>query len=128
MSTILLLDHDPALRDQLDASLTNDDHVVIIAANQHDALSLLSMIAVNLVIANLSIPGLDWASFCAESRALPGYAQLPVILLSTNVSQAIQPSAEYTAFIRMAAPLPALRPLIRCSLRTSRQAAVAGGR
>lgn len=124
MSTILLLDHDPALRDQLDASLTNDGHVVIIAASHGDALALLRMIPVNLVIANLSVPGLDWAGFCAQSRALPGYAQLPVILVSTGVGQEIQPSADYTAFIRMAAPLPALKPLVRCSLRTARQAAV----
>jgi CheY-like chemotaxis protein len=120
MSTLLLLEHDPVLRDQLYASLSGDGHVVVVAATPEDALEFLKLNAINLVIANLSVLDLDWAGFCAQSRGLPGYAQLPVILLSTNVQQKMQPSAEYTAFIRTAAPLPALRPLVRCSLRACR--------
>jgi two-component system chemotaxis response regulator CheY len=120
MSTLLLLEHDPALRDQLYASLSGDGHVVVVAATPEDALEFLKLTAVNLVIANLSALNLNWAGFCAQSRELPGYAQLPVILLSTNGQQQMQPSGEYTAFIRTATPLPALRPLVRCSLGACR--------
>ena len=125
MSTLLLLEPDPALRDQLYASLTGDGHFVVVAATAADAVELLKFIPISLVIANLAMLGRGWAEFCAQARDLPGQAQLPVILLSTSPSQEMQPSAEYTAFIRMAAPLPALRPLIKCSLRTLRHAAVA---
>jgi DNA-binding response OmpR family regulator len=120
MSTLLLLEHDPALRDQLYASLSGDGHLVVVAATPADALEFLTLTSVSLVIANLGALDLGWASFCAQARELPGYAQLQVILLSTNGHPPMQPAAEYTAFIRTAAPLPALRPLVRCSLRACR--------
>jgi two-component system chemotaxis response regulator CheY len=87
MSKVVLAVDDVATMRQMVASTLRDaGYEVIEAANATEALTYASEHAVDLVLADLYMPGLDGIGLIRELRALPAYRLTPMLLLTTESS------------------------------------------
>src|SRR5574340_134462 len=84
MKTILVVDDDEAIRTLLQEELEEDGYKVLIATNARDALKLVASEALDLVILDIRMPGMDGLE--ALPRILGIKEGLPVIL-NTAYSQ-----------------------------------------
>lgn len=92
---ILVVDDDPAMRAYITTSLTPLWPSLLEAATGDQALELLAAADpgdVALVISDVVMPGLDGLALRAAIHALPGYADLPVLLVTGEV--ALDPVAD----------------------------------
>lgn len=83
-STILLVDDSPTVRTIVKVYLTGLDFAFLEASNGQEALDVLARSAVNLVIADINMPGMDGLTFLERIRASDRapLRKLPVILLT----------------------------------------------
>jgi CheY-like chemotaxis protein len=91
LSQVLVIDDEAAIREVAHRVLTSAGYQVITAANGSEALGLLrdSKIAVDLVLADLVMPGMTGPAFAAQARAMcPG---LPVLFMSGYEQQEAAP-------------------------------------
>jgi CheY-like chemotaxis protein len=84
MKTILVVDDDEAIRILLQEELTEEGYRVITASNARDALKIVEQEALNLVILDIRMPGMDGLE--ALPRILGMKEGLPVIF-NTAYSQ-----------------------------------------
>jgi two-component system, response regulator, stage 0 sporulation protein F len=84
MKTILVVDDDEAIRTLLQEELEEDGYKVLIATNARDALKLVAGEALDLVILDIRMPGMDGLE--ALPRILGIKEGLPVIM-NTAYSQ-----------------------------------------
>ena len=83
VATVLLVDDDPGVRFALTEVLADRGYRVITAGSGAQALTLLD--GVDVVVTDLSMPGMDGLELVAQIRArMPG---LPVILLTAHGSE-----------------------------------------
>jgi len=85
---ILVVDDDPAMRAYITASLAPLWPCLLEAASGDQALEALAAAdpgVVGLVISDVVMPGLDGLALRAAIHALPGYAELPVLLVTGEV-------------------------------------------
>jgi CheY-like chemotaxis protein len=93
MKRILVVDDDDNLRELLAAILSQEGRVVDTARNGIDALALLNNNHYDLILSDLSMPGLDGPSLYEFLRTI---APIPrVIFMTGNVG-----GGEYAAFLR----------------------------
>ena len=78
MKTILVVDDDEAIRTLLQEELEDDGYKVLIATNARDALKMVAAEALDLVILDIRMPGMDGLE--ALPRILGLKDSLPVIL------------------------------------------------
>jgi len=83
MSTILLVDDDPGVRYALSEVLRDRGYHVIAAASGAEALKVLS--GVDVVVTDLTMPGMDGLELCSHIMARA--PKLPVILLTAHGSE-----------------------------------------
>jgi len=91
LSQVLVIDDEAAIREVAHRVLTSAGYQVITAANGSEALGLLrdSKIAIDLVLADLVMPGMTGPAFAAQARAMcPG---LPVLFMSGYEQQEAAP-------------------------------------
>jgi len=84
MKTILVVDDDEAIRTLLQEELEDDGYKVLIATNARDALKIVAAEALDLVILDIRMPGMDGLE--ALPRILGIKEGLPVIM-NTAYSQ-----------------------------------------
>jgi CheY-like chemotaxis protein len=84
MKTILVVDDDEAIRTLLQEELEEDGYKVLIATNARDALKMVASEALDLVILDIRMPGMDGLE--ALPRILGIKEGLPVIM-NTAYSQ-----------------------------------------
>jgi len=84
MKTILVVDDDEAIRTLLQEELEEDGYKVLIATNARDALKMVAAEALDLVILDIRMPGMDGLE--ALPRILGIKEGLPVIM-NTAYSQ-----------------------------------------
>jgi two-component system, response regulator, stage 0 sporulation protein F len=84
MKTILVVDDDEAIRTLLQEELEEDGYKVLVATNARDALKLVASEALDLVILDIRMPGMDGLE--ALPRILGIKEGLPVIM-NTAYSQ-----------------------------------------
>ena len=82
MSTILIVDDDPEIREAERRLFTGEGHSVLTAANGRDALELLGRIRPDLILLDLSMPVMDGLTFLAERLRRSIGLDVPVICLS----------------------------------------------
>lgn len=86
MSTILLVDDDPGVRYALSEVLRDRGYHVIAAASGAEALrALAGTSAVDVVVTDLSMPGMDGLELCSKITA--SAPKLPVLLLTAHGSE-----------------------------------------
>ena len=84
MKTILVVDDDEAIRTLLQEELEDEGYTVLIATNARDALKMVASEALDLVILDIRMPGMDGLE--ALPRILGIKEGLPVIM-NTAYSQ-----------------------------------------
>lgn len=84
--SVLVVDDDPESRDVVAAHLENHDATVLLAASAAEALDLLQAGAVDVLLADLAMPGEDGYSLVRKLRALssPRAATVPAAALTAS--------------------------------------------
>ncbi len=83
MKTILFVDDDPILQVALSRRLQAQDYQVLQASSAQVALDLLATEAVDVVVSDIMMPGMDGLEFCQRLRATPAGQTVPFIFLSS---------------------------------------------
>lgn len=81
---ILIIDEDEALAKYIKSSLEQDSYIVNIVLNGQQALKNIDECIYNLIIINISLPGIDGFSLLKRIR---GKCYVPVILISGDCSE-----------------------------------------
>ncbi|HET8645599.1 MAG TPA: response regulator [Vicinamibacteria bacterium] len=85
---ILVVDDEPALRELLGEVLAEAGYRVSTAGDGHEAMEALERVAPELVISDISMPGMDGYRLYAEVRARPRWVNVPFLFLSGHGSEA----------------------------------------
>src|SRR5688572_32885448 len=85
--TILAVDDQPANLRLLDAVLSPRGYRVVHATSGEQALELLPSSAVDLVLLDIVMPGVDGYEVCRRIRSAPETAFLPVVMITASGNQ-----------------------------------------
>ena len=88
MPTILVVDDAKTMRDTLRDLLAPHGFDIYEADNGESGLDMLGKQAIDLVISDLNMPGMDGIETLQRLRALPGCASLPVIAMTADATEA----------------------------------------
>jgi len=97
MKKVLLMSALHALLEQEKTFLGRADMAVSVAATGEEALQVLRAERVDLIMAQLDLPGLTGEGLCARIRECPGAAAVPLILTCANTPEAIKRSSRCKA-------------------------------
>ena len=81
---ILIVDDEPTARTLLRLILVRAEYTVVEAADGYEALKKLEETAVDLVLLDVMMPGMDGIEVCEKMRAAEKTAVVPVLLLSAK--------------------------------------------
>ena len=90
MKTILTVDDSPSMRQMLAYVLTSNGYTVIEAEDGEQALELAKTNLADLVLTDQNMPKLDGIGLIKALRGLPGYKTVPIMMLTTESSQALK--------------------------------------
>ena len=82
--TILIVDDEPTARTLLRLILVRAEYTVVEATDGYEALKKLGETAVDLVLLDVMMPGMDGIEVCQKIRAAEKTAVVPVLLLSAK--------------------------------------------
>jgi len=85
---ILVVDDSASIRLVVSIALKGAGYDVIEACDGQDALTKLNGEKINLIISDVNMPNMDGIAFLKELKLLPRYKFTPVIMLTTEASQA----------------------------------------
>ena len=86
--TILIVDDSASLRQVVAIVLKNAGYDVLEASDGKDALAKIGTRKVHLVISDVNMPNMDGITLVKQLKALPDYKFTPVIMLTTESSDA----------------------------------------
>src|ERR1051325_11603824 len=99
---VIVADNDSIIRGILRSVLEAEGFTVLSAVNGVEAIDLAMRTRARLIILDYKMPRLDGVTSCAEIRALDGYADVPILILTAFDDAAIRQKAERagaTAFL-----------------------------
>lgn len=82
MASVLIVDDEPAIRESLERALTIEGHAVELAADGELALARLSDSAIDAVVLDIAMPGIDGFEVCRRLRAAGD--RVPVLMLTAR--------------------------------------------
>ncbi len=82
--TILTVDDSASMRQMVKMTLSNAGYTVIEAGDGVQGLAAARSNAVDMVLTDLNMPGLDGVALVRELRKLPSFTGVPIVLLSTE--------------------------------------------
>ena len=88
--TIMIVDDSASLRQVVSIALTSAGYDVVQACDGKDALSKLDGRKLHLIISDVNMPNMDGISFVKAAKQLPAYKFTPVIMLTTEASDAMK--------------------------------------
>jgi two-component system, chemotaxis family, chemotaxis protein CheY len=90
MKTILTVDDSPSVRQMLAFVLSSNGYKVIEACDGEEGLAAAKANRVDLVLTDQNMPKIDGLGLIRALRALPGYKSVPIMMLTTESSQALK--------------------------------------
>jgi two-component system chemotaxis response regulator CheY len=85
--TILAVDDSASMRQMIGVTLRSAGYEVVEATDGDEALEYARKHRVDLVLADVNMPGIDGITLVAQLRTLPDYQLTPLLLLTTESSQ-----------------------------------------
>jgi DNA-binding response OmpR family regulator len=82
VSTVLVVDDDPAIREVLRIILIKDGHTVLAAGRAGEARDILARDSVDLLLLDIDMPGETGVELMLELREEPRFRKLPVIFVT----------------------------------------------
>src|SRR5690349_6311624 len=125
MSTMLIVDDDPEIREAEKRLLVGEGHSIVTAGNGRDALELLNSIKPDLILLDLLMPVMDGFTFLAERQRRLVALDVPVICLS-NAGDAALARARGLGASECLSKLGSADDLCACVKRHARAATVEG--
>lgn len=124
LATLLVVDDDTLLRKTLVNTLSEAGYDVLEASNGHHALSILETEPVNLIIADVSMPGMNGYQLLGETRKEPRFVAIPFLFMSartmdSDVRYALELGADH--YLRKPVNVEDLLAMVRGRLRHSRE-------
>lgn len=86
--TIMIVDDSASLRQVVSIALKGAGYEVVEACDGKDALTKLDGRKLHLIISDVNMPNMDGISFLKAAKQLPAYKFTPVIMLTTEASDA----------------------------------------
>ncbi|UZD97768.1 response regulator [Pseudomonas corrugata] len=86
--TIMIVDDSASLRQVVSIALKSAGYDTVEACDGKDALSKLDGRKLHLIISDVNMPNMDGLTFVRAAKQLPAYKFTPVIMLTTEVSDA----------------------------------------
>ncbi|EIM96651.1 response regulator receiver protein [Paraburkholderia hospita] len=128
MANILLVDNDAENLWSLRIALVGGGHRVMVAADAGRALAILRHEAVEIMITDYQMPGIDGVQLCEMTRSQPAHSSLPIVLQSAATELAYAPRV-WTHFLRRPASIRELIALIdvHAAARLTRAVHVSAG-
>jgi two-component system chemotaxis response regulator CheY len=94
MSSILAVDDSPSMRALVRATLEEAGYDVVPASDGLEALKIARTRSVNLVLADVNMPGMDGVTLVRELRTLAPYKFTPILMLTTEIDAARKAEAK----------------------------------
>ena len=121
--TILVVDDAPAMHQILSAVLQRDGYQLEFARTGREALDLLADADPDLILLDIMMPDMDGFETCLRIRAMPGLAEVPIIMLTaltdrSAILQGIEAGAD--DFISKPFDQAELRARVRSIMRINR--------
>jgi CheY-like chemotaxis protein len=91
---VIIADNDYIIRSILRSVLEGQNFSVLQAVDGIEAIDYATRINANLVILDYKMPKLDGFAACAQIRRLPGYADVPIAILTAFDDEATRTAAE----------------------------------
>jgi two-component system chemotaxis response regulator CheY len=88
--TILTVDDSPSLRRMIGFTLKGAGYRVIEASDGREALDKARANPISLVLTDQHMPNMDGLALIRALRAMPQYAQLPIVMLTTESGDAMK--------------------------------------
>ena len=88
MATILLVDDERAITDNLAPFLQRTGFVVEVAVDGEDALNKAARFSPDLIVSDVLMPRMDGWGVIREMRSEPRYAEIPIMILTTVIEDA----------------------------------------
>jgi len=88
--TILIVDDSASIRQVVGLTLKSAGYDVVDAVDGKDALTKLDGRKINLIISDVNMPNMDGITFVKEMKTKPAYKFTPVIMLTTEGSEAMK--------------------------------------
>ncbi|PCJ14134.1 MAG: response regulator [Gammaproteobacteria bacterium] len=86
MATILAVDDSKAMRDMVSVILTSAGHEAHLFADGTQAIEFARKQSVDLVLADVNMPGMTGINMVSKLRGLEYYANTPILMLTTESS------------------------------------------
>nr|WP_298108195.1 response regulator [uncultured Pseudomonas sp.] len=86
--TIMIVDDSASLRQVVSIALKSAGYETVEACDGKDALNKLDGRKLHLIISDVNMPNMDGLAFVRAAKQLPAYKFTPVIMLTTEVSDA----------------------------------------
>jgi CheY-like chemotaxis protein len=97
MAHVLVVDDEQSIRTMLVAILEDEGHSVVQACDGYQALDVLKTQDLDVIIMDVSMPGIDGRETYRRIRLMPGLHKVPVIMVSAG---AFSPPETVHAFLR----------------------------
>jgi CheY-like chemotaxis protein len=89
MNTVLVVDDEADIRESLRDALADEGYAVRLASNGKEALALLSTLRrPGGIILDLTMPVMNGLEFYGAMRAVPAWADIPVVISTSDPSRA----------------------------------------
>ena len=92
--TILVVDDDKAMREAMARMLAKEGYRVLLAADGHEALALLRSSYINVVLADLRMPGLDGLDLLRTAKAMTPEVEVVLITGYGTIGEAVKAMKE----------------------------------
>lgn len=82
MSTILIVDDEPTVRETLLAMLEGQGYAIAEAVNGPEAIQKAGELRPDLILLDVMMPGMDGYEVCRRIRSTPDLAEVPIVILT----------------------------------------------
>jgi len=90
VSIILIVEDEPATQIMLELILKRSNHMVIAVENGQEAISFLSKEPIDLMIADVNMPGMDGLTMLKQIREDERYHSLPIIMFTASGDERVR--------------------------------------